>query len=357
MKVSINTFYRETHPGAVLQAYALSRILKSLGHEPEVLAYARPSRGASTIKQRIMAIATRRAETSRQYAAFCARFLQESGKVYHSFAEIAANPPHADAFICGSDQKWNPGLLTGNRFDPAYFLQFGPAGIPRISYAVSFGGYKPGLEQESLLRTYLSTFNAISVREPVAQAMLSRILGREVALTLDPTLLLGDYSELLQPASDAGCYILLYSVQNSAAIHQIAQVTAAYYGLPIWSANGPLLPWKVLGRRIEERSPLQWINLVHGAAAVVTNSFHGLAFSLLLKKRVVLSPLTGPMAKGNERMVHLCDILGINQDVIPAKAAETIRSDINWDLVANRLAEHRESSLCFLRNALAGTQV
>ena len=354
MKVSINTFYRESHAGAVLQAYALARTLKALGHEPEMVAYDRPPRGGGrkTIKQRIMALAIHEAETFRQYAAFRARFLRESGTVFDSYEEIANNPPRTDAYVCGSDQIWNPGLLAGNRFDPAYFLQFGPATVPRISYAASFGGYQPGAEEESLLRTYLSSFSAISVREPAAQAMLSKILGREVALTLDPTLLVNDYSELLQPSASAGKYVLLYALQNSAEIRQAARDVANYYSLPIWSAGGPLLPWKVLGRRIETRGPLQWINLINGAAAVVTNSFHGLVFSLLLKKRVVLTPLTGSVASRNNRMTHLCAVLGVREQVASVDPRRSLVKEMNWDAVDSNLSEQRGASLAFLVSAL-----
>lgn len=358
MKVSINTFYREPHAGAVLQAYALSRALKALGHEPEVLAYDRPPRdgGQKTLKQKIMACINREAETARQYAAFRSRFLRESGTVYHQHEEIVARPPLADAYVCGSDQIWNPKLLAGHRFDPAYFLQFGPATVLRISYAASFGGFQPGAEEESLLRTYLSGFNAISVREPSAQTMLAKILGRPVALTLDPTLLPDNYAELLGTTPDTGSYVLLYSLQNSDEIRQAARTVARYHGLPIWSAGGPLLPWKVLGRRIETRSPLHWINLINGAAAVVTNSFHGLVFSLLLKKRVILSPLVGSVAARNDRMRHLCATLGVTPEVMPENVAEGMRKEINWELVARNLGEYRASSLDFLRQALAGRQ-
>lgn len=356
MKVSINTFYREPHAGAVLQAYALSRALKALGHDPEILAYDRPPRDGrqKTLKQKIMACVNREAETERQYAAFRSRFLRESGTLYHHHEEIIARPPAADAYVCGSDQIWNSKLLAGHRFDPAYFLQFGPAAVPRISYAASFGGHQPGAEEEALLRNYLSGFNAISVREPGAQTILTKILGRPVALTLDPTLLPDNYDELLQPAPEAGRYVLLYSLQNSDEIRQATRAVAKFYGLPIWSAGGPLLPWKVLGRRIETRSPLHWINLINGAAVVVTNSFHGLVFSLLLKKRVILSPLVGAMAARNDRMLHLCTTLGVTPVVVPGKLAEGMRKEIDWDLVARNLSEYRASSMDFLRQALAG---
>lgn len=358
MNISINTFYRETHAGAVMQAYALSRILKDLGYEPEMLAYDRPARGGGrkTVKQRLIRLVTREAETIREYAVFRATYLRESRTVYHGPEEIAANPPHADAYICGSDQIWNPGLLFNNQFDPAYFLKFGLPATLRISYAASFGGYQPGAEQEQLLRTYLSRFSAISVREPNAQAMLSKILGREVALTLDPTLLVNDYSELLNPSADAGRYILLYSLQNSAEIRRAARELSTHYGLPIWSIDGPLLPWKVLGRRIESRGPLQWINLINGAAAVVTNSLHGLIFSLMLKKRVIVSPQTGPFLSKNERMMHLCNALGVTREVIPTDVSDAIRREINWDLLDQNLTEYRQSSLYFLRNALASRE-
>lgn len=354
MNVSVSTFYREPHVGAVLQAYAMSRVLKQLGHSAEMVSYDRPPRGGGkrTFKQRIIDVGTGKAATEQQYAAFRKGFLRESAKVYSNIEELHDEPPRAAAYICGSDQIWNPALLANNAFDPAYFLQYGAASVPRLSYAASFGGYTSNSEEQAMLRSFLSEFHALSVREPEAQRMLAHILRRDVACTLDPTLLLNDYSELLDNRRAVEKYVLLYSLQNSEEIRRTARNVSTYLGAKIWSAGGPLLPWKVIGRRTTVRGPIQWINLIHNAEAVVTNSFHGLAFSLLLKKRVIVSPLSGAIRTRNERLFNLCDVLDVRKPVVSTDTSSTFSREIDWERVHQRLAESRASSLQFLRDAL-----
>ena len=145
---------------------------------------------------------------------------------------------------------------------------------------------------------------------------------------------------------------MLYAVQHTAEIRKAARDVAMHLQLPIFSAGGPLYPWKVVGRRVEVHGPVEWINLIYNAAAVVTNSFHGLAFSLTLGKRVIVSPLTGTMAARNDRLHQLCRALGIVETVIAGSTTDVVPRDINWTLVNARLDAGREASLAFLREAL-----
>ena len=354
MNIAVNTFYKETHPGAVLQAYALCRTLSSLGNNVELVAYERaelPYVG-SPLKSGILKFVTKERETLTRYGGFRSRFLRETPRNYKTQQEIFDDPPAVDALVCGSDQIWNPALLAGRCFDPVYFLQYGSPDALRISYAASFGGHRLSAEEEETLRRYLSKFTAISVREPAAAEVLSQILRRKVEVTLDPTLLIDDYGEIIIPPEDDSRYVLHYALQNNEGIRRVTRQVAAHYGLPIKSSGGPLLPWKSVGKRVEVRDPQQWLGLFANADAVVTNSFHGLVFSLLLKKRVYFPPLSDGLAARNERLLHLCNALGVSEQVVVKNVSETIRRDINWDNVARRLKEHRSSSLEFLRSSL-----
>lgn len=354
MNIAVNTFYKETHPGAALQAYALCRTLSSLGNDVELLAYEReelPYVGSS-IKRRILQLVTNENETIYRYEMFRNQFLRETARIYKSQEEVLNDPPTVDALVCGSDQIWNPALLAGRCFDPVYFLQFGDPETMRISYAASLGGHRPSSEEEETLRRYLSKYSAISVREPAAREILSRILGRKIEVTLDPTLLIDDYSEIIAPPEDDSRYVLHYALQNNEGIRRVTREVAAHYGLPIKSSGGPLFPWKSVGKRIEVRDPQQWLGLFANADAVVTNSFHGLVFSLLLRKRVFFPPLAGAIAARNERILHLCESLGVSEEVIASDISAVIKKEINWDNVALKLAEYRASSMEFLRSAL-----
>ena len=357
-KVGIATFYHESHPGAVLQAYALSKTLNHLGHGAEMIAYHRPVRGgnSSSIKQQLIRITTQADRRDAAYKQFRTQFLRETPRTYFSYKALAEHPPTTAAYICGSDQIWNPALLAGHDYDPAYFLQFGTDAVPRIAYAASFGGHQPDKAQAEQLRKYLARFTHISVREPEGQAFLKNLLGRNVALTLDPTLLPDNYNELLPTASqtETDGYVLLYGLQHSPEIQMTAKSVADYMNKPLWSCGGPLLFWKRAGIRKPETDPLQWLKQINGASVVVTNSYHGMIFSLLMRKRVVVVPLQGSNSASNERLFHLCDVLGIREQVIPKELRQSLAKDMDWDTFDARLAEQRQASIAFLRTALSG---
>ena len=353
LQVGIATFYHESHPGAVLQAYALAKTINNLGHRAEMIAYRRPVRDATpSLKQKILRFVTRSSQRDADYLAFQSRFLKESKRQYDRYEDIVSQSPQADAYVCGSDQIWNPALLAGNKYDPAYFLQFGSAAIPRISYAASFGGHRPDGAQAGLLRKYLGNFSHISVREAAGQSFLKQLLGREVALTLDPTLLLENYNELLPVSTGGGRYILLYGLQYSPEIQAAAKTVAACLNQPLWSCGGPVLPWKHAGIRKTEEGPLKWLERINGASAVITNSYHGMIFSLLYRKRVIVVPLQGGKNAGNERLLNLCDVLGVREQIMPSDIRSSLSREMDWDAFDSRLAEQRAASLAFLRSAL-----
>ena len=353
-KVCIATFYHESHPGAVLQAYALSKTLSNLGYSPELVAYRRPIRegNANALKQKILKVATRASFRDAEYQLFRSKFLKETSEIYHSYEALASHPPAAAAYVCGSDQIWNPALLARRQYDPAYFLQFGAESTPRISYAASFGGHQPDEVLTDQLRKYLSQFNHISVRELEGQACLKKILGREIGLTLDPTLLPDNYHELITPSTGSGEHVLIYALQHSPEIHAVARETAAYMNKPLWSCGGSLLPWKRAGKRQTEEGPLKWLERINEASVVVTNSYHGMIFSLLLRKRVIVVPLQGSLNAANVRLFHLCDTLGIREQVMPVNLRGSLAQEMDWNTFDSNLAEQRAASLAFLRSAL-----
>jgi len=352
-KVCIATFYHDSHPGAVLQAYALSKTLKTLGCDAQMLDYVRPAlEHPNPLKRQILRMVNQADHWDAAYKAFRSQFLSETEATYSSYESVASHPPRMDACVCGSDQIWNPALLANQQYDPTYFLQFGSDTLPRVSYAASFGGHRPDAAQAKQLREYFSRFTHISVREPGGQAFLKQLLGREVALTLDPTLLPDNYNELLAPPRSGSPYVLLYGLHHSPEIQTTAKAVAAYMNLPLWSCGGPLIPWKRSGTRKVEQGPLKWLERIQNASAVITNSYHGMIFSLRLRKPIVIVLNSGKISPGNERLLHLSDVLGIRDQVFPQDIRRALAQEMDWDTFDSRLAEQREASLAFLRSAL-----
>ena len=168
MKVGIITFHFAHNQGAVLQCYALQKVLEDSGHSPYVIDY-RPAYHAvrytarknpfvlannSWKKYRKSSFARRVYLSCRGFARGMVTLVKPSDKTreknfeafinkhlaltarFSSLGKLKKHAPAFDAYISGSDQLWNPELLDGN-LDPAYFLNFGSDSVRRITFAIS----------------------------------------------------------------------------------------------------------------------------------------------------------------------------------------------------------------------------
>ncbi len=361
MKISLVTFHCAISHGATLQTLALCRFLEEAGQAVEIVDY-RPDAIAQPPdwrRTRLRGWHPAHLESwtlRRRFAAFWARHYAMSARSYRTFAELQADPPEADVYVCGSDQIWNP-AITGGAFDPAYFLDFAPAGRRRIAYAPSFGGPNLPPEHRDPLRRLLAGFHAVSCREPSGAAFLAAETGRTVPAVLDPTFLWNGYETIL-PAdapTDIDDYLFAYPLQHDAEFTQAAAAGGAELGVPLRTANGPWKFWTQPGRPVYP-DPGRWAALVRHARAVVTHSFHGVAFSILFRKNFVVLPLAGATAARNARIVELLDRMGLADRLVPAADLPAVRrqlkTPIDWDAVGRLQAQHRENSARFLLDAL-----
>jgi hypothetical protein len=87
--------------------------------------------------------------------------------------------------------------------------------------------------------------------------------------------------------------------------------------------------------------------LVHHARYVVTNSFHGTAFSIIFEKNFYLEL----SAKTNSRLTNIVKLLGLEDRIIPFEQ-EIIASHANFEVAKKNMLDMRERSIDYLRNAL-----
>ena len=141
-KIYTVTFQRVLNYGAILQTYALHKFLKDSGFDAKVLDYAplyfmmqtcRPAKG---IKKTID-----KYKKYKKFNDFRKQHLLLTPKTYFTQASLS-KLPSVHAAICGSDQIWNKNL-TGNRFDPVFFLDFTSSNTKRIAFAASAGSIRP----------------------------------------------------------------------------------------------------------------------------------------------------------------------------------------------------------------------
>ena len=176
----------------------------------------------------------------------------------------------------------------------------------------------------------------------MSQLIVENSCGRKPCIVADPTLLWG-FQEFDEPADiPFDSFILHYGMDEArfqSSLQDIKQI-ARHKGLPIVGIKSSVLqPWLTheLDFIIEDPSPEQWVWLFRRAEFVITDSFHGLLFSL--KNRTEFYTYIGA-APSSERLTFVTELYGLN----------TKRD--GFSCVETRVNEHVDESLTFLRHAL-----
>lgn len=260
-----------------------------------------------------------------------------------------------DCYVAGSDQIWNPACVSGNGcLDPVYFLDFSPVGAKKVSYASSLGSYTFSDQEKLKLKEYLSDFSVVSVREQGAQSLLQEVLGRKVNHVLDPTLLLSKEEWLKSLNFPAQVlpkekYILLYTVPKVPLVRSVVEYLSKRIGLRVVTIDQGLSAGAHVDEHIRDAGPLDFIRLFSEAEFVITDSFHGVCFSLNFGKPfVAVSP-----GKYANRIESLLSLVGLENRLVKSMAdLARFRTDIDFEEAHENLLIARRASLDVLSTAL-----
>ena len=348
MNVKLLTIWREKNYGAELQAYATIKILKELGHQVEMINIRLSDCRKGNFNQKIFDLISVFTPGYRKFLRFWNKYIPTT-KRYRTEQELHNNPPAADVYIVGSDQVWNP-ELTG-RFSLLYFLSFGEGTIKRISFASSFGTtlwkYQ---ELTSKVKSLLARFDCVTCRENSGVELLKSTFNISAENVMDPTLVLGDFSELVQNIKEKNT-LLYYPLGTDEELESFSNKLSQELNLlPVNNAKRTYvfnkLEWDRVG--IEE-----WIRNIAESQFVVTRSFHGLVFSILFHKRfAIVASKNGR----NTRIMNLLSQLGLNKyyfenfnSLYESKIWET---EIDYSIIDNKLNKLRTQSINALKRAL-----
>lgn len=387
MRIGIVTHWNsQDNYGQLLQCYALQTLLRSWGHDAYLIRYV-PEPKPLTVWQKIIAhvvhpqyllhhlpIDTKRKRFVQQelelrrinqlnnpkrgFEGFRQEHLKMTDCIYTSYMALCANPPEADLYIVGSDQVWRPPL--NSEATPGWFLQFGDANNRRIAYAASMGEGVPKRDWPAL-KQKLSNLNAISVREESA-AKLCRELGYEATVTLDPTMLLtADYYRCMaKRRTDEEQYAFLYLMNVRFAEEFHLQQIMEYIeerGLHVMSVTGSgYYQGRELieGNRNLPATIPEWLGLIDGAKCVLTTSYHGTIFSILMHRPFLTIGLEGKYSGANSRMIELLASLGLSERLFDQTKSlrEQMDKMIDWENVDRKMEVMRLSSFEFLKTIL-----
>lgn len=291
MKYGIMTFHNIPNFGAVLQAYALCRVLREKGIECEIIDYycdgivqkelvfhgdQNPIK--NFVKRNVVWPKQRRRISA------CQSFLREhdmvSHMIYHQDNIQDAQQVY-DGFISGSDMIWELPFTKG---DMNYFLAFADDTKQKLSYGSSVRS-KWGESQDTIIGL-LKKYQHIGVRETDVKQRLTQS-GVISTLVCDPTMLISqeEWGKMTNicPEED---YVLVYFPDTCSM--EAAKCYAKLHRKKILVIQD----FKVrLGdyRTIYLYTPLEWLSYVRGADAVFSSSYHATLFSLYFHRNFWVS--------------------------------------------------------------------
>ena len=259
-------------------------------------------------------------------------------------------------YVAGSDQIWNPYIFQDKQFDPPFLLGFVREGR-RIAYAPSLGVPELPEDKAEELRRFLTPFSALSVREKRGQVLLREAAGRDARVVLDPTLLLTgeDWGELAAAPKRQGPYILCYFVSDPGEAAPYALALSARTGWPIVQLAGTRRKIDGAAELVFDAGPREFLGLFRHASAVVTNSFHGAAFSLQFQKDFFTSMSPRERAEPTfSRIYSLLSRLGCADRILGLDTTAPVDAPIDYGAVYEKLAAARADSLSYLGAAIEG---
>ena len=354
MKIGVITFHRAINYGALLQTYALQTTLKNLGADNEVIDYRHAGieeKYYKVLKKqslpslvRSCMLYPREVKKAKKFGKFISSNLKVSNICYKSYNQLEESNSIYDCFITGSDQVWNNKITD---MDGAYFLNFVKNSEKKCSYAASFGMYNLPTEQKNLYKTFLSDFNHMSVREEQGKNIIKSLTNKDIQVVLDPTLLLSkdQWCKIAQKPQDNN-YILIYIMKWSDSLFKFAEDLSAKTGCKIkYITTGVKKPVK--GDYITTAGIEEFVGLFANAKYVVTNSFHGTAFSLIMNKNFFLELLQGQGA--NDRLENIMDTYNLRSREIVNGKNSYINENIDYEVVNEKLEANKQNSLEFLK--------
>ncbi len=260
-----------------------------------------------------------------------------------------------DEIIVGSDQVWNP-----KYFSEIYFLSF-ISSAKRNAYSPSLGGGHFLNEKEKrFLKEKVENFNNISCRENTGVELLKELLpNRTIENVLDPTFLLSkeDWLTLFdcKPIIE-GKYVLVYCLSANGwykkAISKIKNEVGAEKVIYVLSEDILYFADKNETLLVNV-GPFEFLNLIYNATHIITDSFHGVCFSVNFQKKFsYLERFSRGKSDGeNSRILDLMALLEI-QGVYYRKGDDYKINDIDYAKIEKNLNNKKVESKEYLNKIL-----
>ena len=371
-QIRILTLWYANNMGAQLQALALCRFLNAQGdfncrllryhpvNSERSWIYLSKSKYWKAILKNIILcfridLYLKKKKKNKLMKDFIKKYQLLSDEEYWNYEELHKTPPSADVFIAGSDQIWNFIL----RKDSSFFLDFIPNNTTtkRIAYAPSIAD--PWIEKDYAdISRYLNNIDYLSVREKDDVKIVEKLSDKKVYHVCDPVFLLESavWRKLAITPNYKGEYIFCYFLNPSNLALKLVKKIKKITQLPVIYLNLDLFRKLKADYTYEVAGPLEFLGFIINAKYVLTNSFHGSAFSIIFKKdfSVVHRKVS------NSRLQSLFDIFGLNDRFLDNEKIDDLKlEDLKVDYSKCKIAGKTfiEASKKYLLNSINGSTI
>ena len=361
--IGIITFHCADNYGAMLQAFALKSFLCRNGRKAEIILYEPPFLtgrhwwipyipDSSFLKCLRNARWGWECHLQMRKDFFRLRYnMKKFRKIYlnpnsqrKSFFACQLRKLSYQYYIVGSDQIWNPEITFG--LQRVYFGDFKNKLKKKvISYGASLGGDSLDEKYNEKISKLLCNLDAISVREETAIPYIKKFYMRSVIAVLDPVFLLKKEEwENIEKLPKREEYILVYVTEFNEKLVDYAKKLSDIKGIQVIELR------TCIGKTSDEfmieytAGPSEFLGYIHKAAYVVTNSFHGVAFSIIYQKKFIAFP----HSSRNTRICNLLRKYGLENLQQNNPDQKMIDSLIDWDDIKKRTEEHVKISAEYL---------
>ena len=350
MKIALLNLPYDNNYGGNLQRYALVKVLQKMGHEVIHLNlrfdftlpwYKRPIYYAKILAKKILLkhdikIFDTPQKKYEQKCSITDSFYQQyvphtafitNGKSLSKYVDY-------DAFIVGSDQVWRK-KVANKYLSYMFFAHLQNINKPKIACAISFGTDANEMTDDeiSYYGNLYQKFTAVSAREKSGLSLLDKLgwnTPKAVHL-LDPTFMLAkaDYQKIINSSKtktskgNLFCYILDITQEKEDIIKQI-------------SLEKKLTPFYVSLN--DNVSIPQWLRSFDDADFIITDSFHGLVFSIIFNKPF---KLIRNDFRGNARFDSIIETFSLKEN-----------REISWNEVNHLITNKQKDFFNFIEQSL-----
>lgn len=344
-KIGILTLQYALNYGGQLQCYALKEVLRQQGYDAVIVDRIPDAHGKKYVLKRALA----HPFTQKEFAGMRRHELRPMSKPVYNSEGLACLLQNYDACIVGSDQVWRKAVFSVN--GDYFFQHINIPSLNKIAYAASLGVsyWEYDSKETEVISKALSQFKAVSVREQDGVNLLQDHCSISAQWVLDPTMLADSsiYTPLLKKSNlDGSGKLVTYILDWTEEKKQMVQDIQQKIGKSRIDINPVVRQHQSLFGRVLHTgvTTYDWVKLINTADYVVTDSFHGTAFSIIFNRPFLT---VGNPERGMARFTSLLGMLGLSDRLITSSGVNVIKN-IDYTVPNQILHKKRKESLAFL---------